>query len=359
MKVLIVGTGLAGCLAAHFESLAGNEVYMTDRAKQFGGLCRSQKIMGIDVHVHGPHVFHTNSPQVWNFVNSITPFEEYFIKVKAHTNENIYSFPINLTTLQQLGLANDEQQAEAYFKSVAEQYRPTIEGLALSTIGKQLYELFIKDYTLKQWGAHAFMLPDSILKRIPFRTTNDDRYYDARFSGVPVKGWTNFLEQLVSGVKEITLNKTTTLDELKAFDGKVIYTGRLDELFNFVIGPLPFRTVSHTHEIYPKTKFVQGVPVINHCDLSVKFTRTIEHKLLCNNEEVHNLPHTVLSFEYPNQFFSGSMPCYPIEVESNKALQRRYEIFFQETGFTRFGRLACYRYMNMDQIVEQVMNAYC
>lgn len=359
MKVLIVGTGLAGSLAAHYEVKAGNEVYMIERAKQFGGLCRSQQMMGIDVHVHGPHVFHTNSPTIWAFVNSITPFEEYFIKVNAENDGKIYSFPINLTTLEQLGLATNEQQAEAYFKSVAEPYRPTVEGLALSTVGEQLYELFIRDYTLKQWGAYPFMLPDSILKRIPFRTTRDDRYYDDKFSGIPVNGWTSFLEALVAGVKKIELNTTMTLEELKAFDGKVIYTGRLDELFNFVIGPLPFRSVWHRHEIFPTIKQLQNVPVINHCSMNDKFTRTIEHKLLCNNKEIHDLPNTILSFEYPCQFFSGEMPCYPIEVESNLALQRRYEIFFKETGFARFGRLAYYRYMNMDQVVGQVYNAYC
>ena len=358
MKVLIVGTGLAGCLAAHCETSIGNQVYMIDRAKQFGGLCRTQKVMGIEVHCHGPHVFHTNNPAVWDFMNTIAPFEEYFIRVNAHTNGNIYSFPINLNTLRQLGLADTESQARAYFDAVKRPYRPTVEGLACSTVGERLYELFIKEYTLKQWGAYPFMLPDSILKRIPYRTTADDRYYNDRFSGVPIDGWTVFMERLVRNVKDIRLDTEMSLEEMKSFDGKVIYTGRLDELFDFVFGTLPFRTVYHRHEIYPTIGTVQSVPVINHCDLSVKFTRTIEHKLLCNNRDIHDLPQTILSFEYPGHSANGDVPCYPVEVEDNLNLQQKYEALFAETGFVKFGRLASYRYMNMDQIVEQVLNAY-
>lgn len=358
MEVLIVGTGLAGCLAAHFESLAGNNVHMIERSKQFGGLCRSEKVMGIDVHAHGPHVFHTNDSDVWRFVNEIAPFEEYFIKVNAHTNGKNFSFPINLNTLRQLGLANDESQAKAYFEAVKTATRPTVEGLACSTVGERLYELFIKDYTLKQWGCHPSMLPAAILKRIPYRTTSDDRYYDDKYSGIPKEGWTKFLNQLVRNVDDIRLDTKMSLDELKQFNGKVIYTGRLDELSRFVLGPLPFRTVYHRHEIYPTIGRLQPVPVINYCDLSVKFTRTIEHKLLCNDKQVHDLPQTVISFEYPNQSTKDDVPCYPIEIQENLNLQLRYESMFNETGFVKFGRLASYRYMNMNQVVEQVLNAY-
>jgi UDP-galactopyranose mutase len=359
MNVLIVGTGLAGCLAAYFESKAGNDVYMVEREKQFGGLCRSQNMMGIDVHLHGPHVFHTNDPDVWKFMNSISPFEEYFIKVKANTNGNLYSFPINLTTLDQLGLASNEQQAADYFKSVKEPYRPNIEGLACSTIGRRLYELFVRDYTEKQWGIRASELPDSILKRIPYRTTRNDNYYNDRYSGVPVYGWTSFLEALVVGVKRIEIGQKPEINDLLSYDGKVIYTGRLDELFGFVHGPLQFRSVYHSHQIFPNERRLQDVPVINHCDNSVKFTRTIEHKFLCNDRHIHDLPQTVLSFEYSLVSFPGERPSYPIETPENLRIQSMYEEAFEQTGFTKFGRLASYRYMNMDQVVEQVMNAYC
>lgn len=350
--VIIVGAGLTGCLHAYFLSRLGYKVAVYEQSSSIGGLCKTENMFGINVHCHGPHIFHTNSLLEWMFVNKICEFDQYFIDVKADRDGVQYDFPINLNTIRQVYGEDAEKITNKIFDGMNNPDKTNLETFAKSVIGDKLYEMFVKYYTEKQWGRDCSELPYTILKRIPVYLDDSRNYHKNIYSGVPHEGWTYFMECLLRQC-DVFLEQKLTLDNLTQSRALVIYTGRIDELFDYDMGELEFRGIRHDTSILNQKSF-QGRGVVNYTGPD-PFTRIIEHKFLGNNG--HDLNKTVVSCEYPDQ---NGIKCYPIETDQNNALYEKYRARLRDLSYRirLCGRLAEYRYFNMNDIVGTVLRQY-
>lgn len=357
--VIIGGSGLTGALCAYKCMHEGKKVLILEKRNISGGLCRSEKIeLGngcfTNAHIHGPHIFHTNNKKVWDFVNKITPFRPLFLNVKADASDGrIYSLPFNLNLFNQLwGVKTPYEANEKIKRSLVAISNPkTVEELALSSVGSEIYEKFIKGYTEKQWGKKCSELPSFILKRIPINTNWDNRFHYSKYSGIPEKGWTHFIDCLMLGC-EIKFG-VDFLDEYRSgtlSSNEMIYTGRIDEFFNNQFGELEYRYVKHNHRFENCSSF-QGCPVINFTSINIPFTRQIEHKHFEPYAETNK---TFISVEQTFSFqIEGSFPAYPILTEINRSKLSKYmQLAKRISNVKFFGRLAEYKYYDMDTIIE-------
>ena len=341
---IIVGCGLFGSTFARIMADNGRKCMVIDKRSHVAGNCYTQNKQGINVHMYGPHAFHTNNREIWEFVNRFASFNNYQHKVKVKHGDKIYSFPINLFTLHQLWGVLTPKEAQEKLNSVKIKIDSpqNLEEWALTQVGEEVYEKFIEGYTTKQWGCNPNKLPASIIRRIPIRLNFDDRYHDDIYQGVPIGGYTKMVENMLDHPNiEIRLNQ----EYEKSFSAeKIIYTGSIDSYFKYQYGKLEYRSLKFEHEEINEKEF-QGISQINYTSKNIPYTRIIEHKYF----EYVNSPKTIITKEYPS---SEGIPLYPIQTEeNNKKLEKYKKIASKETNVIFGGRLGEYRYYDMHQVI--------
>lgn len=347
---LIVGAGIFGSVFAREMTDAGCRCLVIDKRDHIGGNCFTREESGIHVHQYGAHIFHTNSRRVWGYVCQFADFSSYRHRVKARCGGRIYSLPVNLTTLHELWGVTTPEEARAKLEAVREPIADpaNMEQWALSQVGRELYELFFRGYSRKQWGRAPTELPISILKRLPIRLTCNDDYFDDRYQGVPIGGYTPIFEKLLDG-SEVRLGadffaQRATLEHLAS---RIVYTGPLDRFFNSCLGELEYRTLRLDVQRLQIPDF-QGNAVINYPESHVPFTRITEHKHLAGTVGGG----TIVSHEYPAEWRSGAEPFYPIPDDRNRTLRERYrDLAAAQRNVIFGGRLAEYMYYDMHQVV--------
>ena len=357
---LVVGAGFAGSvLAERLASQHGARVLLVDRRPHIGGNAYDEpNEAGILYHKYGPHIFHTNSQQVVDYLSQFTKWRPYEHRVRAYVRDQLVPIPINRTTLNtlfDLELKTDEEAAE-YLASRAEPVDEikTSEDVVINAVGRELYELFFRGYTRKQWGLDPSELDKQVTSRIPTRTNTDDRYFSDTFQAMPLEGYTKMFERMLDHPlidKMLGTDFRDMKDEAYEIADHIIYTGPIDEYFDFRFGKLPYRSLKFDHQTLDQEQF-QDVAVVNYPSEDVPFTRISEYKHLTGQEAAV----TTVTYEYPS---AEGDPYYPIPRPENQELFKRYEALADETENVTFvGRLATYRYYNMDQIVGQALATF-
>jgi UDP-galactopyranose mutase len=356
MKILIIGAGFAGAVVARELAEAGHKVLVMDRRKHIAGNAYDVKDEhGILIHQYGPHIFHTNSERIFNYLSQFTQWRPYEHRVRGVVNGQEYPFPINRDTLNQLyDLDLTEEQAAEYFEKVREPKAKvlTSEDVVLNSVGRDLYEKFFLNYTKKQWGLEPSQLKAGVAARIPTRTNTDDRYFTDTYQAMPLHGYTAMFENMLNH-PNITVKLSTDYKDLLAqgveYD-HLIYTGCIDEFYDYKFGKLPYRSLRFEHQHLENTEQYQSVGTINYPN-DFEFTRITEFKHLTGQQH----PATSIVREYPT---AEGDPYYPIPRDENEALFKKYKSLADcEKNVTFVGRLAEYRYYNMDQVVGAALNA--
>ncbi len=358
-RYLIVGAGFSGAvLARELATRLGAQVVVLERRDHVAGNCHTERddATGVMIHVHGPHIFNTDNERVWRYVQEFGAFGRYINRVKAHTARGVFTLPVNLHTINQFfGKTFSPQEARAFLATLGD---PTIgeprnfEEQALKTIGRELYETFFHGYTRKQWGCDPRELPASILQRLPVRFSYDDTYYARKFQGIPEDGYTAIIERILAHPAiEVRLNTAYVRGRDDAGFDHVFFTGPLDAFFDFSEGRLGYRTV--TFERIDAVGDYQGNAVINYPDLDVPWTRIHEHKHF-TPWETHE--RTVAFREYSKETEPGELPYYPKRLAPDKTLLARYRAMAEATpGVSFLGRLATYRYMDMETVIGEAL----
>ena len=366
---LIVGSGLFGATFAYFVHKQGKKCLVIDKRPQLGGNVYCENIEGINVHKYGAHIFHTSNKKVWDFVNSIVPFNRYTNSPVANYHGKLYNLPFNMNTFSEMWGVNtpaeaqakiDEQRAEAVAKMKAAGVTEprNLEEQALTLIGKDVYERLIKDYTEKQWGRKCTELPAFIIKRLPVRLVFDNNYFNDSYQGIPVGGYNKLINGLLEGVDTKTGIDffTSEYHDWRKYADKLVYTGRIDEYFGSRFGELNWRTVSFKTRVEDTPNY-QGNAVVNYTSHDVPYTRVIEHKHFESfGQAVYDNPKTVISEEYSTEYKPGMEPYYPVNDAENNALADKYRALAAEEKDVIFGgRLAEYKYYDMAPIIDKVM----
>lgn len=368
---LIVGAGLYGATFAYFASKQGKKCLVIDKRKHKGGNVFCENIEGINVHKYGAHIFHTSNNSVWNFVNSIVEFNRYTNSPVANYKGKIYNLPFNMNTFYQMWGVVIPQQA----KSKIEEQRSiamsnmvskgvteprNLEEQAISLIGTDIYETLIKGYTEKQWGRKCTELPAFIIKRLPVRFVYDNNYFNDKYQGIPIGGYNKLIEGLLGGIEVKTgIDFFENRNYWENIAEKIVFTGKIDEFYDYRFGKLEYRTVIFEEEIHDCCNY-QGNAVVNYTDKDVPYTRIIEHKHFeMFGSEIDNCPKTVISKEYSTEWKDGMEPYYPVNDYKNNKLYRKYKEFADKEKNVIFGgRLAEYKYYDMAPIIEKVMNIF-
>lgn len=351
---LVVGCGMFGAVFARRAAEHGRRVRVVDKRDHVAGNCYTEQIAGIHVHRYGPHIFHTDNPRVWQFINRFAEFNNYAHHGRVRHGGKTYSFPINLMTLSQLWGVQTPAEAERKLQEVrvpCEKPR-NLRDWIRSQVGDELYEIFVRGYTTKQWGRDPAELPPSIIRRIPIRQTYDDRYFADRFQGVPIGGYAALFENMLDHERiEVTLGVDffEHARELDASAERVVYTGKIDEYFDYRFGELEYRSLRFENEVLEGD--FQGTAVVNYSERDVPYTRITEHK----HFEFQTCAQTVITREYPAACDRQAVPYYPIRDEANTALYERYRAEAQQAGLLLGGRLATYQYYDMHQVVAQAL----
>lgn len=363
---LIVGSGLFGATFAYRAKQKGKKCLVIDKRSHLGGNVYCENIEGINVHKYGAHIFHTSNKEVWDFVNSIVEFNRYTNSPVANYKGKLYNLPFNMNTFYQMwGVTTpeeaqakiEEQKAEAV-ASLDGREPQNLEEQALTLVGKDIFEKLIKEYTEKQWGRKCTELPAFIIKRLPVRLVFDNNYFNDKYQGIPVGGYNQLIDGLLDGIDcktDVDFFKSEYKD-WKEFADKLVYTGAIDEYFDYKLGMLDWRTVSFKTRVENTPNF-QGNAVVNYTSHDERFTRVIEHKHFeLFGQEVFDNPKTVVSEEYSTEYKSGMEPYYPVNDERNNALADLYrKLAEKETDVLFGGRLGLYKYYDMAPIIEQVL----
>lgn len=363
---LIVGSGLFGAVFAYFAKKSGKRCLVIDKRPQLGGNVYCEKTEGINVHKYGAHIFHTSNKKVWDFVNSIVEFNRYTNCPIANYKGKLYNLPFNMNTFCQMwGVTTpeeakakiEEQKAEAVAALNGGEPR-NLEEQALCLVGKDIFRKLIKEYTEKQWGRDCKDLPAFIIKRLPVRMVFDNNYFNDKYQGIPVGGYNKLIDGLLEGV-ECKTNVDffhSEYKEWRKYADKLVYTGAIDEYFDYSLGRLDWRTVSFKTRIEDLPNF-QGNAVVNYTSHDVPYTRVIEHKHFeMFGQEVFDCPKTVISEEYSTEYKEGMEPYYPVNDERNNSLAAQYRQLAEKEADVIFGgRLAQYKYYDMAPVIESVM----
>lgn len=363
---LIVGSGLFGAVFAYFAKKSGKRCLVIDKRPQLGGNVYCEKTEGINVHKYGAHIFHTSNKKVWDFVNSIVEFNRYTNCPVANYKGKLYNLPFNMNTFCQMwGVRTpeeakakiEEQKAEAVAALNGGEPR-NLEEQALCLVGKDIFRKLIKEYTEKQWGRDCKDLPAFIIKRLPVRMVFDNNYFNDKYQGIPVGGYNKLIDGLLEGV-ECKTNVDffhSEYNEWRKYADKLVYTGAIDEYFDYSLGRLDWRTVSFKTRIEDLPNF-QGNAVVNYTSHEVPYTRVIEHKHFeMFGQEVFDCPKTVISEEYSTEYKEGMEPYYPVNDERNNSLAAQYRQLAEKEANVIFGgRLAQYKYYDMAPVIESVM----
>lgn len=350
----IVGCGLFGCVCADLLTKKGFTVLIIEKSNHIGGTCYTENINGINVHKYGAHIFRTNDPAIFSYFSSFAEFNNFVNSPIAIYHNHAYNLPFNMNTFSEVwGVYKPDSVAELINRdkdhSLGDRKPVNLEEQAISLVGKTIYKMFIKEYTEKQWGRPCSDLPPEIMRRIPIRLTFDNNYYNDRFQGIPIGGYTQIFEKMIKGCK-IVLNEDFLKNKeyYKSISDKVIFTGPIDEYFGCCYGRLQYRSLLFKEQLFPVGNY-QGNAVLNYTDSSVPYTRTIEHKhfehTICN--------FTIVSFEYPKSWEPGDYPFYPINDAKNNELYCQYlGLAKNEENVFFGGRLGQYKYFDMQDSIK-------
>lgn len=361
---LIVGSGLFGAVFARQVTEQGKKCLVVEKRSHIGGNVYSEEIEGIQVHKYGPHVFHTNDAEVWDYVNRFAKFNRFTLGTIAKYHGEIYSLPFNMYTFNKMWGVTTPEEAEAKIAAQREAARITeprnLEEQAISLVGTDIYETLIKGYTEKQWGRPCRELPSFIIKRLPVRFTYDNNYFNALYQGIPVGGYTKMVANMLDSIEvRLNVDYLEHKEELDALADKVVYTGPIDAYFGYKLGALEYRSVRFETETLDKPSF-QGNAVVNYTDRETPWTRIIEHKWFEFGKDTNgnDIPNTVISREYSAEWRQGDEPYYPVNDEKNQKLYEQYrELAEQELNVNFGGRLGEYKYYDMDQVVNAALKA--
>lgn len=349
---LIVGAGLFGAVFAHEATAAGKKCLVLERRGHIGGNCYTEEIEGIQVHKYGAHIFHTSDKYVWDFINRFAEFNNYVNSPIANYKGEIYNMPFNMNTFSKMWGISTPQEAKAMIEEQRKEISgepQNLEEQAISLVGRDIYEKLVKGYTEKQWGRPCAELPASIIKRLPVRFTYDNNYFNDRYQGIPIGGYTAIIEKLLAGC-DIRLDTDFIAEREKysGMAGKIIYTGMIDEYYDFCYGALEYRSVSFESEVVDTDNY-QGVAVVNYTDSDTPYTRVIEHK----HFDFGKQSKTVISREYPAEWKPGMEPYYPINNLKNQAVYEKYaELAKREPKVIFGGRLGEYKYHDMKDAIS-------
>ena len=348
---LIVGAGLFGATFAHEMTKKGKKCLVVDKKPHIGGLCYTEERYEINVHVYGAHIFRTDSKEVWDFVNQFAEFNRFTNCPLAKYHDELYNMPVNMNTLHQMfGVVTPKEAKERVEQDKVHFDSPqNAEEYCLTTIGKTLYEKLFKEYTEKQWEKKCTELSTSILSNLPVRYTYDNSYFDARYQGVPIGGYTQIFEKMLQG-SVVLLNTDYYENEwLRTIAKKTIFTGEIDKFFQYRFGKLGYRSLEFKHDLFCESD-MQGNAVVNYTSHDVPYTRTIEHK---HFEGIKHLPYTIVSKEFPVPYTEENEPYYPVPNQRNNELYKRYHDLTKElNGIVFAGRLGTYSFDNMDKAIR-------
>lgn len=359
---LIVGSGLYGAVFAQEAMKAGKKVLVIDKRPNIAGNVYTENMEGINVHIYGAHIFHTNNKKVWEYVNQFAEFNRFTNSPVANYHGELYSLPFNMYTFNKMwGVVTPEEAAakiEEQRKNVGIIEPKNLEEQAISLIGTDIYEKLVKGYTEKQWGRPCTELPAFIIKRLPVRLTFDNNYFNALYQGIPIGGYTQMVANMLKGAEvRLEIDYLEKKDELDALADKVVYTGPIDAYFEYRLGTLEYRSVRFETEILDKPNF-QGNAAVNYTDRETPWTRIIEHKWFefGKDAEGNDLPKTVISREFSSEWKPGDEPYYPVNDEKNGALYEQYRQLAEKEGNMIFGgRLGEYKYYDMDAVIANAL----
>ena len=358
---LVVGAGLYGAVFAHEATARGKSVLVIDKRPHVAGNVYTENVEGINVHVYGAHIFHTNDKRVWNYITQFAEFNRFPNSPVANYKGELYSLPFNMYTFNRMWGVVTPEEAEAKINEQRGEITGTprnLEEQAISLVGRDIFEKLIKGYTEKQWGRDCRELPAFIIKRLPVRLTFDNNYFNALYQGIPVGGYTRMVENLLDGVEvRLSTDYLENKAELDASAKKVVYTGPIDAYFGYRLGTLEYRSVRFENELLDMPNF-QGNAAVNYTDRETPWTRIIEHKWFefGRDAEGNELPKTVISREYSSEWKPGDEPYYPVNDEKNGRLYEQYrQLAEKERNVIFGGRLGQYRYFDMDQVIAEAL----
>ncbi len=368
---LIVGSGLFGAVFAYEMTKRGRKVLVIDKRDHIAGNIYTEEVLGIQVHKYGAHIFHTSNEKIWNYVNQFASFNHYVNSPVAKYHDELYNLPFNMNTFSKMwGITTPEQAKEKIAEQIAMldiKEPQNLEEQALSLVGRDVYEKLVKGYTEKQWGRDCRELPAFIIRRLPLRFIYDNNYFNDTYQGIPIGGYTAMIEKMLAGIEVKTgisyqeyIQSPTVGDNDRILDrqgnsfSKVIYTGMIDEYFDYRLGHLEYRSLRFEQEEISGCDNYQGNAVMNYTDRETPYTRVIEHK----HFEFGKQPDTVITREYPLEWKPGEEPYYPVNNEKNNALSARYQkLAGAETKVLFGGRLGSYQYYDMDKVIEAALCA--
>ena len=362
---LIAGAGLLGAVFAHEMHKQGRKVLVVEKRDHIAGNIYTEKVMGINVHRYGAHIFHTSDEEVWNYVNQYARFNHYVNSPVAVYRDELYNLPFNMNTFSRMwNIKTPKEAKEIIAKQTGEFAGITPQNLeeqALQLAGRDVYEKLVKGYTEKQWGRDCKDLPAFIIRRLPLRFTYDNNYFNDRFQGIPEGGYTQIVEKLLEDIPVLTgvslqeyqtANAARTADEQDSWD-RLLYTGMIDEYYHYRLGTLEYRSLRFETEELPEEDNYQGNAVVNYTEREVPYTRIIEHK----HFEFQTGEGTVITREYPATWKKGDEPYYPINDEKNGALYAQYaELAKKEANVLFGGRLGQYKYYDMDKVIRSALD---
>ncbi len=354
---IIVGSGLYGATFANLALKDNKKVLIIEKRNHIGGNIYTEKKDNIDIHVYGPHIFHTDFEDVWNYVNSFTEFIPYINEVLATYKGKYYHMPFNMNTFKEMWGVTDSEDAKKIIDSQKNDIKEinNLEDQAISLVGKDIYNTLIKGYTEKQWGDDCKNLPSSIIKRLPLRFEYNNNYYNDKYQGIPKNGYTELINKMIEGA-DILLNTDylSNKEKYNELGEKIIYTGAIDEFYNYKFGNLNYRSLSFKTYKYNEEKH-QINTVINYTEKEIPYTRSFEHKFFNNSKS--NV--TYVTYEYPDKYEKGKEKYYPILNEYNISLYNKYlEESKKDTNILFGGRLGKYKYFDMDDVIKEAMNDY-
>ena len=354
---LVVGTGLFGSVFAYEANKRGKKVLVIDKREHIGGNVYTEEIEKIQVHKYGAHIFHTSNKQIWDYIGQFADFNRYTNSPLARYKNETYNLPFNMNTFYQMwGTITPKEAKEKLDSQIAKEgirEPKNLEEQALSLVGRDIYEKLIKGYTEKQWGKRADELPAFIIKRLPLRMTYDNNYFNDLYQGIPIGGYTKIVEKMLEGI-EVRLN-TNFFENREYFEkiaNKIVFTGMIDEYFDYCYGELEYRSLKFETKILEQDNY-QGNAVVNYTEYEIPYTRIIEHK---HFEFDNSSEKTIISYEYPTKWDKDKEPYYPINDEKNNALYAKYKLLADKQDKVIFGgRLGMYQYFDMHKVIEEAL----
>ncbi len=354
---IIVGSGLFGAIFAHEMTQKGKKCLVIERRKHIGGNIYTEEQEGIQVHKYGAHIFHTSNKKVWDYVNSFVEFNRYTNSPVANYKGELYNLPFNMNTFYQLWGVKTPQEAMAKIEEQKAEYKhitepQNLEEQALILGGKDIYEKLIKGYTEKQWGRPATEIPAFIIRRLPFRFTFDNNYFNDTYQGVPIGGYTLLVEKMLKGIEvKLDTDYLTDKEYWNSLADTIVYTGKIDEFFDYCYGSLDYRSLHFETEVLDTPNY-QGNAVINYTEREIPYTRIIEHK----HFEFGTQPKTIITREYPQDISDDNEAYYPVNDAKNQDIYQKYkELADRNSNIIFGGRLAEYKYYDMHQVVEKAL----